>query len=203
MIYVLKILVDYVLNKDIILRCVSNSKKWDNALRELINLYEVVKMVKDVVTFTCPRCSRVASVNIPGNFCQKNSMEIECRCECGYQFKRTVERRRHIRKAVKFSGWYKYTNEIQLEPGVVAGKFVGKGKMTVVNLSVGGLKIKLKKKEELKIHDRLQVEFYLKDYQRTLIRETATIKNIHQKFVGGAFFPTGSKSRELGFNLLG
>jgi hypothetical protein len=114
-----------------------------------------------------------------------------------------VERRRHIRKTVKLSGWYNYTNEIQLEPGIIAGKLVGKGKMTVVNLSVGGLKLKLKKKEDLKINDRLQVEFYLKDYQRTLVRETATIKNIHKKFVGGAFQPTGSKSRELGFYLLG
>jgi len=130
-------------------------------------------------------------------------MEIECRCECGFQFKRDVERRRHTRKAVKFSGRYNYSHEIQLEPGVVAGKFVGKGKMTVVNLSVSGFKLKLKKKEDLKINDRLQVEFYLKDYQQTLIRETATIKNIHQKNVGGAFLPTGSKSRGLGFYLLG
>ena len=160
-------------------------------------------MGKDVVTFTCSRCSRVASVDIPEDFHQNNSMEIECQCECGYQFKQEVERRRHIRKAVKFSGWYNYCNEIQLEPGVVAGKFVGKGKMTVVDLSVSGFKVKLKKKEDLKVNDRLQVEFYLKDYKHTLIRETATIKNIHQKYVGGAFLPTGSKSRDLGFYLLG
>jgi len=160
-------------------------------------------MGKDVVTFVCPRCSKTASVGIPEYFHQNNSMEIECRCECGYHFKRDVERRRHNRKAVKFSGWYNYSNEIQLEPGVVAGKFVGKGKMTVVNLSVSGFKIKLKKREDLKINDRLQVEFYLKDYKRTLIREIATIKNIHQKYVGGAFHPTRSRSRDLGFYLLG
>ncbi len=160
-------------------------------------------MGKDVVTFVCPRCSKAVSVDIPEYFHQNNSMEIECQCECGYHFKRDVERRRHIRKPVKFTGWYNYSNEIQLEPGVVAGKFVGKGKMTVVNLSVSGFKVKLKKKEDLKINDRFQVEFYLKDYKRTLIRETATIKNIHQKYVGGVFHATGSKSRDLGFYLLG
>ena len=163
----------------------------------------MVKMEKDVVTFTCPRCSRVVSVNIPEDFHQNNSMEIECQCECGYPFKREVERRQHNRKAVKFSGWYSYTNDIQLEPGVVAGKFVGKGKMTVVNLSVSGFKLKLKKMEDLKINDRLKVEFHLRDYQRTLIRETATIKNMHQKFIGGVFLPAGSKNRKLGFYLLG
>ncbi len=160
-------------------------------------------MGKDVLTFTCPRCSQAGLVNIPEDFHPKNSMEIECQCECGHQFKRDVERRRHNRKAVKISGWYNYSNEIQLEPGVIAGKFVGKGKMTVMDLSVSGFKVKLKKKEDLKINDRLQVEFYLKDYKRTLIRETATIKNIHQKYVGGVFHATGSKSRDLGFYLLG
>ena len=159
-------------------------------------------MRNDVVTFTCPRCSQTASVSIPEYFQENNSMDVECQCECGHHFKKDVERRRHNRKAVKFSGWYNYCNEIQLEPGVVAGKFVGKGKMTVVDLSVSGFKVKLKKKEDLKINDRLQVEFYLKDYKHTLIRETATIKNIHKNYVGGAFLPTGSKSRDLGFYLL-
>ena len=160
-------------------------------------------MGKDVVTFVCTRWRNVVSVDIPEYFHQNNAMEITCQCECGYHFKRDVERRRHNRKTVKFAGWYNYSNEIQLDPGVVAGKFVGKGKMTVVNLSVSGFKVKLKKKEDLKINDRIQVAFYLKDYKRTLIRETATIKNIHQKYVGGAFYPTGSKSRDLGFYLLG
>ena len=86
---------------------------------------------------------------------------------------------------------------------MVAGTLVGKGKMTVVDLSVSGFKVKLKKKEDLKINDRLQVEFYLKDFKQTLIRETAAIKNMHRKYIGGAFLPTGSKSRDLGFYLLG
>ena len=141
--------------------------------------HEVANLAKDVMTFTCSRCSQTGSVNIQEYFHQNHSMEIEYQCECGHLFKTAVERRRHNRKAVKFSGWYNYSNEIQLEPGVVAGKFVGKGKMTVVNLSVSGFKLKLKKKEDLKINDRLQVEFNLKDYQQTMIRETATIKNIH------------------------
>jgi len=160
-------------------------------------------LAKDVTTFTCPRCSQTASVNIQEYVLQNHSIEVEYQCECGYLFKKAVERRRHNRKEVKFAGWYNYSNDIQLEPGVVAGSFVGKGKMTVVDLSVSGFKVKLKKKEDLKVNDRLQVEFHLKDYKRTLIRETATIKNIDKKFIGGAFLPTGSKSRDLGFFLLG
>ena len=108
-------------------------------------------MGKDAVMFTCPRCSQSVVVRIPDTFHQNGSMEIECQCECGHLFKRTLERRRHNRKAVKFAGSYSYSNEIHLEPGIVAGKFVGEGKMTVLDLSVSGFKVKLKKKEDLKI----------------------------------------------------
>jgi len=89
-----------------------------------------------------------------------------------------------------------------LDPGIVAGKFVGQGKMTVVDLSLSGLKIKLKKKEDLKINDRFEVEFQIKDRRRTLVRETATIRNIDKKYIGGTFGPSGSQNRELGFYLL-
>ena len=159
-------------------------------------------MGKDLTTLTCPRCNRAASVNTSEYIGNGHSTEIDWQCECGYQFKHEAERRRHNRKRVKFSGWYQYSNEIHLDPGVVAGKFVGKGKMTVVDLSLSGLKVKLKKKEDLKVNDRFQVEFHLKDYNRTLVRETATIRNIDKKYISGAFRPSGSKNRELGFYLL-
>ncbi len=71
-----------------------------------------------------------------------------------------------------------------------------------MDLSLSGLKVKLKKKEDLKINDRFEVEFYLKDRRRTLVRETATIKNIDNKYIGGTFGTSGSQNRELGFYLL-
>lgn len=160
-------------------------------------------MSRESTTLNCPRCRKETTVNISEYFLRNKSMAFEQECECGHRFKQEIERRRHNRKAVKFTGWYNYNNEIQLEPGIVAGAFVGKGKMTVVDLSLSGLKVKLKKKEDLRINDRLQVEFHLKDYKRTLIRETATIKNIDKKYVGGAFQPASSSNKDLGFYLIG
>jgi len=159
-------------------------------------------MAKELVTATCPRCSQSTSTNISEVFLKNRSSEIEWRCACGYRFKYNLERRRHNRKKVKLSGWYNYSNEVRLAPGIVAGKFVGKGKMTVLDLSVSGLKVKLRKKEDLKINDRFQVEFHLNDAYRTLVRETATIKTIHKKTIGGVFQPSKSQNRELGFYLL-
>lgn len=159
-------------------------------------------MVDELTTLTCSRCRQTASINISEYLRNKQTTEIQWQCDCGHQFKIKAERRRHNRKRVRCTGLYRYSNEVQLDPGIVAGKFVGKGKMTVVDLSLSGLKVKLKKKEDLKINDRFEVEFYLKDRNRTLVRETATIKNIDKKYIGGTFGPSGSQNRDLGFYLL-
>jgi len=159
-------------------------------------------MASDLSTLTCPRCHKTAVINISEHLRNKQNAEIQWQCDCGHQFKHTTERRRHNRKRVRCTGLYRYGNEVQLDPGTVAGKFVGKGKMTVVDLSLSGLKVKLKKKEDFKINDRFEVEFYLKDRRRTLVRETATIKNIDKKYIGGTFDAGGSQNLELGFYLL-
>lgn len=112
-----------------------------------------------------------------------------------------MERRRHYRKLVNFRGRYHYSNPVELEEG--AGKFIGKGKMNILDVSAWGLKMKLKKKETLKLNDQLSVEFHLDDKQRTMIRERATVKNINEKVVGGAFADQRTGNRSLGFYLLG
>ncbi len=159
-------------------------------------------MINELSTLTCPRCHQTASINISEHLRDKRTTEIQWQCDCGHQFKHSAERRRHNRKRVRCTGLYKYSNEVQLDPGIVAGKIVGKEKMTVVDLSLSGLKVKLKKKEDFKINDRFEVEFYLKDSNRTLVHETATIKNIDKSYIGGRFGSDGSQNRELGFYLL-
>ncbi len=159
-------------------------------------------MANELSTLTCPRCQQTASINISEHLRDSQSTEIQWQCDCGHQFKHEAERRRHNRKRVRFAGSYRYSNAVQLDPGIVTGKFVGKGKMTVMDLSLSGLTVRLKKKEDLKINDRFEVEFYLKDRKRTLVRETAIIKNIDNKYIGGTFRTGGSQNRKLGFYLL-
>jgi hypothetical protein len=98
-------------------------------------------------------------------------------------------------------GRYHYSNHVELERG--AGKFVGKGKMNILDVSAWGLKVKLKKKETLRLNDQLSVEFHLDDREKTMIREKATIKNIEDKTIGGAFADQRNGNRSLGFYLLG
>ena len=129
-------------------------------------------------------------------------MEIESTCTCGYTWTSILERRKHFRKPVKLRGHYSFRNDVFLEEGLSAGSFVGKGKMKVVDLSLKGLKIELKKKPELHINDLLSVEFRLKDRKRTVIRENASVKSINGRFVGSAFGPEVAANTSLGFFLL-
>ena len=151
-------------------------------------------------TFVCPKCFR----KMPVDFSDANlprTKDISLQCTCGYSFTSSMERRRHYRKPVNLKGRYHYSNQVELEQG--AGKFVGKGKMNILDVSARGLKVKLKKKEMLKLNDQLSVEFHLDDKKRTMIREKATVKNINKKYVGGAFADQRTGNRSLGFYLLG
>ena len=132
---------------------------------------EKIYVVDDKATFICPVCSKRKTISVRQHVKKETAVEIESACTCGHSWKSILERRRHYRKPVKLRGRYTFKNDVYLEEGRTAGRFVGKGKMKVVDLSLKGLKIELSKQPELHVNDLLAVEFRLKDKKRTLIKE--------------------------------
>ena len=163
---------------------------------------EKIYMVDGMASFTCPVCSQRKTENVRQYLKQKTVVEIVSTCSCGHTWTSVLERRRHFRKPVKLRGRYTFRNDVFLEEGLAAGSFVGKGKMKVVDLSLKGLRIELKNKPELHVNDFLSVEFRLKDKNRTLIIENASVKSINGRFVGSAFGPDVTANTSLGFYLL-
>jgi hypothetical protein len=153
-------------------------------------------------TVVCPKCLRKTLVDF-SDADLSGTKEISLQCTCGHSYTTSMERRRHYRKPVNFKGRYQYSNHVELVQGSGAGKFVGKGKMNILDVSAWGLKVKLKKKETLQLNDQLSVELHLDDKERTFIREKATIKNINERYIGGAFTERRKGNRSLGFYLLG
>lgn len=151
-------------------------------------------------TVVCPKCARKIPLALSGAR-PSDTKDISIQCTCGYAYTSSMERRRHYRKPVKLKGRYHYSNHVELERG--GGKFVGKGRMNILDVSAWGLKMKLKKKETLRLNDQLSVEFHLDDRERTVIREKATIKNIRERTIGGSFADQRNGNRSLGFYLLG
>ena len=163
---------------------------------------EKVYMMDGMASFTCPVCSQRKTENVSQYLKQKTAVEIVSSCTCGHTWTSILERRKHFRKPVKLRGRYTFRNDVFLEEGISAGSFVGKGKMKVIDLSLKGLKIEIKNRPELHINDLLSVEFRLKDKNRTIIKENASIKSINGRFVGSAFSPEVAANRSLGFFLL-
>ena len=164
---------------------------------------EKIYVVDDKATFVCPVCSQRETRIVRQHILKETAVAIASTCTCGHSWNSILERRRHFRKPVKLRGRYTFRNDVYLEEGLSAGSFVGKGKMKVVDLSLKGLKIELRKKPELHVNDLLAVEFRLKDKKRTLIRENASVRSVDGRYVGSAFGPEVSGNTSLSFYLLG
>ncbi|MCG6908903.1 MAG: PilZ domain-containing protein [Deltaproteobacteria bacterium] len=160
-------------------------------------------MVDDQATVVCPLCSKKQSINVRQYIKQKSAVAMVLSCPCGHTWTMGLERRRHYRKPVKLKGRYSYESDVHVDGTSAVGRFLGKGKMKVVDLSLRGLKIELKKRPQFNVNDQLSVEFRLRDKKRTLIRENAFVKSVSGNFVGGAFGSAVAENSSLGFYLMG
>jgi hypothetical protein len=159
-------------------------------------------MIHSRSTLICPKCGKKMPVHFSAEPPErKHSLKLQC--GCGYSWMASRERRRHYRKPVNLKGRYNYSNRVELDQGAVTGKYVGKGRMRVLDVSAWGLKMKVRKREDLHVNDQVYVEFKLDDDRKTLVKEKATVKNIDDRYIGGAFADRRTGNRSLGFYLLG
>ncbi len=85
------------------------------------------------------------------------------------------EKRRHKRKQTNLAGSY-YHNVTK-----------ERGSVTITNLSISGMQIKLNKQRQFRVGDRVIVSFKLEDEKKTQIREMMIIKNVFGFFAGASF----------------
>lgn len=146
-------------------------------------------------TFTCPKCERTITVNVASYAALHKSVKVRSRCTCGHTWVSILEKRKQYRKQVHLTGTYKQ---------FVSGNPVDKGRMTIVDISKGGLKLKVDRPAyPFDVGHRLDVEFELDNRRKTLIRRSVFVKNIDGPFVGTAFSETDVDDPALGFYLLG
>jgi hypothetical protein len=85
------------------------------------------------------------------------------------------------------------------------GKTPVSGTMTVSDLSLLGVKLKLNAPPSIEKGDTLMVEFRLDDARRSLIKKEVIVRSIAESGIGVEFCPTrhtGRGDRELGFYFL-
>ena len=144
----------------------------------------------------CPKCRKIKRSDVSKFMHISRRVKIKVNCPCGHIFPVILERRRHIRRLSNFPGIYYY---------FVPGQGRVKKGLTVKDISLSGIKVKLNNPPLFKGGDRLIVEFRLDDSQRSLIRKEVRIRKIEDLAVGAEFCAdqeTSRGDRELGFYFL-
>ena len=76
-----------------------------------------------------------------------------------------------------------------------------RGTLIVCDISVTGMKIKVKASHSFSVGDLLKVEFRLDDYKKTLILKNVLIRNMNLLFIGTEFPINEEVGKDLGFYL--
>jgi hypothetical protein len=142
--------------------------------------------------FECPRCHRSKTVDAGRFKSPTRTVRVKVRCPCGHNYNAILEKRRGYRKEVSLPGSYVH---------LVDGHEVGRGAMTVRDISTGGMKLRMTNAGKLKTGDVLRLEFRLDDAHRSLLQKKVIVRNIEDMYVGVQYAMTESTDKALGFYL--
>ena len=155
----------------------------------------------NIAKFVCPKCHKIRSVDVSRYTNLQSASKIRCKCICGNSYFVSLEKRKHFRKKVNFAGIYIH---IVSSIGDEFCEEVGKGTINITDISRSGLQLKLNVEHNFKKGDKLLVEFYLDNKQRTLIKKEVSIMNVNGLALGTRFFNVDVSNpydKALGFYL--
>ena len=141
----------------------------------------------------CPECHHARVVDVANYSKLESAVRFKVKCPCKHAYRVILERREYFRKPVKLKGLCLIRN------GVI------RVDINVHDLSRKGVKIELLKETNLKVGDKVTLEFRLDDEKKTLIRKDAVVRSIVGQFVGMEFFsidPHNVYDKALGFYLM-
>ena len=147
----------------------------------------------NMATFICPQCKKTLTTDVSKYAQMEQTVKVKSKCTCGNIWISILEKRKQYRKGVKLAGIYKY---------IVDGKEMDRGKMTVTDISAGGVKLKLDVDRNLKVGHLLKLEFKLDDIKQTPMRKTVVIRNASSPYYGAAFRESDTYDPVLGFYLM-
>jgi len=145
-------------------------------------------------TFVCPECKKTRIVDVSPYLAHKNQVRLRAKCSCGHTYKVFIDKRKKFRKQTRLFGTYKYSLNNSLSKEYT-------GEITVKNLSLSGLRIKLQTMPRFKVDDILLVDFLLDDQKRSQIQTKAIVRNIKGFHAGLEYVSHNPFNKELGFYL--
>lgn len=156
----------------------------------------------NLATFICPQCEKTRTVDVSKYKNLAQAAKVKVKCSCGHAYSVELDKRKHYRRETSLTGVYIH---IVSSLGTDFSEEVGKGIMTVQDLSRSGLRFKLNVAPTFAVGDKLLLEFRLDDKKRSLIKKEVSIRSIKGLIIGTEFThldPSDSSDRAIGFYLL-
>ena len=136
--------------------------------------------------FVCPNCEM--SRNVPVFSFRGNKHSINIRCRCQETFTIDLDFRKSHRKITKLSGFYEISSG-------------GGGRAEISDLSREGLGFIVSGIHNVRVGQKLQVNFALDDKNNTPLNKTAVVRSVDQNRIGCEFKKDQAFEKGLGFYL--
>jgi hypothetical protein len=141
----------------------------------------------------CPKCQRSKIIDASKYSKLDRKLQIRVKCPCGNIFAVLLERRKQYRKETDISGSFIH---------YIDGKVAGRGLMTVCDLSLTGMKLRVDYEYQFSVGDLLEVRFLLDNPRRSLMHKEVIVKSTKMPHLGTEFNFSEKEDKALGFYLL-
>ena len=143
-----------------------------------------------VAIIKCPNCDAGKTVKVDKFKGAKHVLNIKCNCQKVFQV--NLEFRKFYRKSAVLSGEY-----------VLLPEKIHKGRMIVVNVSKGGVGLRVIDAHRLVPGQEIQIRFTLDDKRHSLIDRRVVIRLVNKKVVNCEFVDSSPpQDKALGFYLM-
>jgi predicted RNA-binding Zn-ribbon protein involved in translation (DUF1610 family) len=148
--------------------------------------------------FVCPECGNAKNIDLSKQKGVYKAYRAKYKCHCGHSYPVLIEKRRYYRKKTNLQGMYTHIVTNSYEK-------INKGVVTITDISRSGIMLRLNTKHNLKVGDKLLIDFELDNTNKTKISKKVTIKHIDGLKIGARFCKTGPSDagdKAIGFYML-
>lgn len=141
------------------------------------------------ITFTCPKCTKPASLKVDSLKSKISPLKI--RCTCKNIFNLDIDYRVYYRKRTDIPGRYRSIQPYRSN----------EEDMHILNISREGIGFKIFTGQKIKVGNKLEVRFNLDDKKKTPIQKRVEVINIDGDYVGCRFCDINVFEQALGYYL--
>jgi len=123
-------------------------------------------------------------------------IKLKVACSCGHHYPVFLDKRKKFRKQADLEGIYK---DIKGHPEKPDAAYTGR--LNVLDLSLNGVRVRLRDKPHFVVGDTLALEFTLNDKNRSLIKKNVVVRSINDLAAGFEYVTQPSFDSVLGFYL--